>query len=90
MNNNGIEHVEFVTDRPNDQDTLGLRLNGNRSVGVFVSSIQGGSLADKVLLFESYTWNWLLIASLLIFQDGKIQPGDQLLHVDNISLAGTY
>lgn len=44
----GMERVELVTDRPHDQDTLGLRLSGNRSVGVFVCSIQSGSLADKV------------------------------------------
>lgn len=44
----GIEIVDFETDNPYDQDTLGFRLNGSRSAGVFVKSIHCGSPADLV------------------------------------------
>lgn len=44
----GVECVDFETDNPHDQDTLGFRLSGSRSAGVFIKSIHGGSPADLV------------------------------------------
>lgn len=46
----GVEMIELVCDHSEAalQDLLGLRLSGSRSAGVYVHSVQEGSIAEKV------------------------------------------